>query len=118
MGYTSETLEVNHIVGGTEIYNNFVSNLEWCTCEENIAKAIATGLRHPPYGETHHSTYMTIEIVTSICECIENGYNVKQSFEKMVGNGMTEIPYKKFKPCFYNIKYKRSWKSVSQHFNF
>lgn len=114
-GYTADTLQVNHIHGGYEIYNNFVSNLEWCTNEENIEKAFETGLRNPKYGENHHSTYLTTENVINICECIEKGLNAKKTYEKL---DLDFIAYKVFKYNYYNIKYKMSWKWISQNYNF
>lgn len=119
MGYNANTLEVNHIRGGYEIYNNFVSNLEWCTTQENIEKAEETGLRHPPYGTNHHRVYLTTEDVVFICECLQNELGVKKTYEKMLEHKeLSHIEYKKFKPCFYNIKYKNSWVFISQYYNF
>lgn len=116
-GYDESTLEVNHIKGGYEIYNNFVSNLEWCTTEENIEKSIDTGLRHPRYGERHHSTYFNTETIIKICECIEKGLNVKDTYKKL-SLDPDNISFKKFKPTYYNIKYKNSWVFISQNYNF
>ena len=116
-GYSADTLQVNHIRGGYEIYNNFVSNLEWCTSPENIDKAFETGLRHPAKGVAHHSTYLTETNVMNICQCIEDGLGVKKTYEK-IKDTLPDIDYKKFKPCFYNIKYKNSWVFISQHYNF
>ena len=70
-GYTKDTLQVNHIKGGYEIYNNFVSNLEWCTEQENINKAFETNLRHPPKGEKHHSTFLNIDDIRDIGDVIK-----------------------------------------------
>jgi hypothetical protein len=43
--------EVNHIDGNPK--NNHVSNLEWCTHQENMQHAVDTGLRKDQ-GEKHH----------------------------------------------------------------
>ena len=116
LGYTMDTLEVNHIKGGIEIYNNFVDNLEWCTTKENIIKSVETGLRHPPKGEKHHATFVDEKLVIEICKNIENGNKVKKTYENISKSYIIE--YKQFKSLFYNIKYKNSWVFISQHFNF
>lgn len=113
-GYTADSLEVNHIQGGYQIFNNFVSNLEWCTTQENIDKAFDTGLRHPPKGTKHHATFVSESFVMSICDCIANGIGVDDAYHKL----KTKLPYKQFRPLYYNIKYKRSWKYISQFYNF
>lgn len=122
-GYTEDTLQVNHIKGGYEIYNNFVSNLEWCTSQENVDKAFETGLRHPPKGENHHSTFIDINSVMKICKCIEKGMNAKNTYIKMckykrLKTDISKIEYTIFKSLFYSIKYKKSWVYVSQNYNF
>lgn len=116
MGYTANELEVNHIKGGHEIYNNFVSNLEWCTTKENIEKAFETGLRHPPYGEKHHSTKFTESDVIQVCECIEKGMNVRETFVYIALS--SPFSFEKFKNTFYSIKYHNSWNFISQNYKF
>lgn len=117
MGLSEDDLEVNHIKGGIEIYNNFSSNLEWCTTKENITKAIETGLRNPPYGEKHHSTFFTVNDVITICECLEKNMSVRESFDK-IHLDVPVLTYKKFKQNFYSIKYRKSWNFISQNYNF
>lgn len=115
-GYTIDTLQVNHIYGGYKIYNNFASNLEWCTADENIIKAHETGLCHPKKGEEHHATFINTDDVKAICKCIESGYNVKKSYDNI--RLSTNLPFQQFKNCFYSIKYKKSWVYISKNYNF
>lgn len=115
-GLTAKDLEVNHIRGGYEIYNNFTSNLEWCTTQENIGKAIETNLIHPRKGEQHHATFFDEADVIKICKCLEKGMNARDTYALMDIDD--RVNFDKFKGTFYNIKYKNSWKFVSQYFNF
>ena len=115
-GLSYDDLEVNHIHGGYEIYNNFVSNLEWCTTKENIEKAFETGLRHPPYGDNHHYTFLTTNDVIKICECLEKGMNAKNTYDSIKFD--SDLSFEKFKPTFYSIKYGKSWNHISQYYNF
>ena len=114
-GLNSDDLQVNHINGGYNIYDNSVNNLEWCTNKENIDKAFETGLRHPPKGEQHHYTFLNEKEVIRICKCIQKGLGVKKTYNKY--KSFKKYDYKtKFKPTFYSIKYKRSWKFISQYY--
>lgn len=50
--------EVNHKDG--DRLNNNLSNLEWCTKEENMRHAVETGLIYNPFGEyARNSKYIT-----------------------------------------------------------
>lgn len=117
-GYTPNTLEVNHKIGGYHIYNNCVNNLEWCTTQENIDKAFETGLRHPPRGMKHHAPFLTDNDVVEICTCLEKKMNALDTYNTMNREFRDRITFNRFKPNFYNIKYRNSWKFISQNFNF
>ena len=117
-GYSENELEVNHIKGGYQIYNNFVSNLEWCTSEENIAKAFETGLRNPPYGESHNASFLKSSDIEMICSEIENCIPVNVAYERIKNRLSINISYRIFRYTFYNIKYGISWKSISKKYKF
>ena len=93
-----------------------VSNLEWCTTQENIEKAFETDLRHPKKGNEHHATFVNEDDVIEICKFIESGKNVKDTYNNIKLS--VDVDFDKFKPLYYNIKYKKSWVYISQHFNF
>ena len=118
LGYTYSDLEVNHIKGGYEIYNNFASNLEWCTTKENVIKSIETNLRHPPKGSTHHKTFLDENDVIEICKCIERKIPVNLAYYLVESIKEKEIPYDQFRYTYFNIKYHNSWNFISQYFDF
>ena len=55
-----ENFQVNHINGNKE--DNSLINLEWVSCQENIAHAIKTGLRAEINGAAKLSSQQVIEI--------------------------------------------------------
>lgn len=117
-GYDDRTLQVNHIRGGYEIYDNTIYNLEWCTADENISMAFQTGLRHPPKGESHHSTFIDECIVRKICEDISNKVSVLKSYDHLKDQLADGITYYQFRSCYYSIKYRKSWVFISHEYDF
>ena len=113
-GYDVDTLQVNHKNGC--LYNNFVENLEWCTASENVQHSHDNGLCHVHRGEEHFSTFLTLEDVVYICNAIELGVKVRECYDKF--DLKDKVNYKRFRSCYYSIKYKKSWIHVSQHYNF
>jgi len=57
---------VNHLDGNPQ--NNHVSNLEWCSLQENSIHAYKLGLWKPAYqkGESNSQSKLTVETVSSI----------------------------------------------------
>lgn len=61
---TKERPFVNHKDGNKK--NNSVSNLEWCSCSENVKHAFATGLTTKHKGIHNHNAKLTLEDVLYI----------------------------------------------------
>lgn len=63
-----ELFHVNHIDGNK--LNNYIGNLEWCTCQENLQHARETGLSPDITGENNPMAILTESQVHLICEGI------------------------------------------------
>lgn len=68
-----ENLQVNHIDGNKQ--NNSVSNLEWCTCSENLKHAFSHNL-HPQTGERNSCAKLKESDVKTIIQKLLDGERV------------------------------------------
>ena len=104
-GYTYDTLEVNHILGGKKNkMNNSVSNLEWATGSSNKKHDYNTGIR--PVGEQSHLATKNKEYqIHNVCLLLEqNVLSIPEiSKETGVDTGMV-----------YDILYNGSWTHISK----
>lgn len=66
--------QVNHKDGIK--HNNHISNLEWCTCMENIHHAMDTGLRKD-YGENNYWSTHSDAQVEKECQLLAQGYRAR-----------------------------------------
>lgn len=96
---------VNHIDGNK--LNNCATNLEWVTHRQNVEHAVATGLWVAVEADAHGRAKLTNAEVHTICKCITQGMNWRQTqkFVPRVG-----------KHQFHMIKRGRNWTSISRRY--
>ena len=110
-----ESMMVNHIDGcKTRNYIDFPGipnpdNLEWVTGSENVKHAEKLGLKKYCLGEEHQNATLTNEQVEKICEMLEQGNLTNRQVAEINNTTLTIVE---------NIKYKRSWKQISENYNF
>ena len=102
------SLQVNHIDGNK--MNNHYSNLEWCTCEENIKHAVSNNLR--ANNEKHWGARFTNNEIEVICSLLEQGYSGKD-IAFITGNEWNI----KFSDMLTKIRRRISWKDISSKYN-
>ena len=103
-GYTQEYLEVNHKDG--DKHHNELSNLEWCTRNENQIHALNNGLSHARGEESHFSNYTNKEIIR-VCELLEQSVHPKE-ISKLTGVSLNTI---------WLISTKRAWVHISENYD-
>ena len=78
-----QNMQVNHINGNKE--HNFLSNLEWCTCSENILHAFITGNKSQYKGEDCSYATITNEQADTIARMISEQKYTHQEIADIIG---------------------------------
>ena len=98
--------QVNHINGNKEC--NWVGNLEWNTCLENIQHAWKNGLAHHGFGEDANSSKYKNEDIHKVCKLLETGQYKNTEISKMTGIDVSTIS---------KIKCKEDWTIISDQYD-
>lgn len=98
-------LDVNHIDGDKA--NNDLSNLEWCTRQENLLHAREVGLNNC-YLDGHHAATFTNLDIHSICKAMQEG---QRNCDIAKQHGCS-------KDLISEIRTGRSWTDISKQYSF
>lgn len=97
--------QVNHITGMKTC--NWVGNLEWNTCEENIHHALKNGLFYISVGERANAAQYTNTQIHEVCRLLEKGL-LNTEISKLTGVDVFVIS---------KIKCKNCWTQISDLYN-
>ena len=99
--------------------DNYYENLEWVTHTENINHSIQNKLeKEQPYGENAYTSKYDDETVGLICHCIELGLSNSQIMKKFGYTDKSISGYESFRGLIKHVRSKKTWKRVSQFYNF
>lgn len=99
--------QINHIDGNKT--NNAVSNLEWCTGQENIHHAWKHELSHAKLGTKCNWAKLTEEDVREIAQLLEDGNLNQHQIADIFGVNNRTISA---------IKTRKNWKELTVGYNF
>lgn len=103
----SKNLQVNHIDGNKT--NNNLINLEWVTNKENVNHGYRIGLYHN-IGDNNNGDHKlcTKQVLEIIDLLLEHNLTIQEIANK----------YEVSKHAIESIKYKKTWKHLTQNINF
>lgn len=100
-------IQINHKDGNP--LNNHISNLEWCTPDENNKHASINNLI--PKGEEKINAIFTNEQIHNVCKLFEKGYNVMKVARKLKLDN-----HKNIANYLTLILYRKSWTTISKNY--
>lgn len=102
--------EVNHI-NGIKI-NNYYTNLEWVTHNENMHHAYSLNMIYRPHGENCHKAKISNELVHYICKLFILHYGNSNNVYKQLKEEGYALTLKQIQ----HIKHKECWDWISDQY--
>lgn len=97
---------INHKDGNK--LNNDVSNLEWCTSQQNTQHAWKNGLAKPLVGNANGCAKYTDNQIGQVCELLEKRISPRNISD------ITKVPMDTIR----KILIRKEWKHISKRYNF